>query len=936
MQPRVTAVLVVRNGEEWIDRTLEGLAAQTRRPDDIVVVDAGSTDESVARLTAAGASRIVTAPAVPFGDAVERGLAALGPAETGGDWLWLLSDATAPEPRALERLLAAVEVAPSVAVAGPKLVDPDDPTRLLSFGESVSRYGETVPLVDGELDQAQYDADSDVLAVAAPAMLVRRALWAELGGFDPGLPAIDSGLDLSIRTRLAGARVLRVPDARVALLAAPEDAGRRRPAPPRLRFRMARIARLHRRLVYAPGGALVLHWLSLVPLAVLRSIGHLLGKRPHLVGAEFASAFSAAFDGSVPAARRSLRRTRRIPWSAIASLRVPSDELRERRAAERERRAGRDTEPELVRASFFGGGGAWIVLLAALIGLGMSWRFLQAEVLRGGALLPIGDRVAQLWSTLAVGPREGAVGLIGPADPFSAVVAVLGSITAWNPSFSLVLLWITALPLASTGAWWCATRLSERRWPPIVAALLWMLAPPLLSALTDGRPAALLVHLALPWLVLAGLEARRSWSAAATASLLLALVAAASPVLAPALVVMVVVWAAVNPRAIVRIVGILIPAAALFAPLAVWQFARGTPLSLIADPGPVVPYAEPSGWHLLLGHPSASDDRWGAVGEAIGFPLGTLAPAVLLAPIAVVALLALFLPGARRAIPSLAVALAGLATAVASVHLPVAFAGADAVGPWPGAPLSLYWLGLAGAVVVGVDAIAPAGVLTGSIVLIAAAVAVGPLAAAPVLGAGSVEAGSARLLPALVDARADADPGIGTLVLTAQADGSLRASVARDDGTTLGEFSTLVTTRASVREEDSDLTWLAGNLASRSAYDPSEALEDLRVAFIVVPELPDGATAAQATTRQRTSEALDASPLFTPTGNTPLWEYTALEETGGQPGPSLADIAVPLAQGVVLLIALLLAIPTTRRRRAVREVAPDEAPATTFDEDDDA
>ena len=52
---------------------------------------------------------------MPFGDAVERGLAALGPAETGGDWLWLLSDATAPEPRALERLLSAVEVAPSVA-----------------------------------------------------------------------------------------------------------------------------------------------------------------------------------------------------------------------------------------------------------------------------------------------------------------------------------------------------------------------------------------------------------------------------------------------------------------------------------------------------------------------------------------------------------------------------------------------------------------------------------------------------------------------------------------------------------------------------------------------------------------------------------------------------------------------------------------------------
>ena len=53
-----------------------------------------------------------------------------------------------------------------------------------------------------------------------------------------------------------------------------------------------------------------------------------------------------------------------------------------------------------------------------------------------------------------VGPREGAVDLIGPADPFSAVLAVLGSLTAWNPSFSLVLLWLTALPLSAMGAWW--------------------------------------------------------------------------------------------------------------------------------------------------------------------------------------------------------------------------------------------------------------------------------------------------------------------------------------------------------------------------------------------------------------------------------------------------------------------------------------------------
>jgi hypothetical protein len=768
-------------------------------------------------------------------------------------------------------------------------------------------------------------------------MLVRRSAWTELGGFDPGLPTTDAGLDFSIRTRLAGARVVRVSGARVARAARPEDYGRRKPASDRLRFRLGRAAQLHRRMVYAPGGALVFHWLALVPLAILRSIGHLLGKRPTLIGGELASGFAAAFDGSVPAARRTLRRIRRVPWSAIAPLRVPSDDLRERRAAQRERDAGSADEPELVRASFFAGGGAWIVLVVALAGLGVFWRLLQAQVLRGGALLPIGGDVATLWTNLMIGPREGAVDLTGPADPFSAVLALLGSLTAWNPSFSLVLLWLTALPLAALGAWWCATRLSERRWPPIVAALLWTLAPPLLAALTDGRPTGVLVHLVLPFLMLAGIESRRSWSAAATASILFAVVVAASPVLAPALVVLIVAWAAVNPRAIVRVLGIVIPAAALFAPIVFWQLTRGTPFGLLADPGPAVPAEAPSGWLLLLGHPSAADDRWGAIGTALGLPLATLAPAVLLAPLAAVALLAVFLPGARRAIPSLAVSLAGLGTAVLAAHIAVASSGAEAVTPWVGSALSLYWLGLTGAAVVGLEAIGRASLLTGLVVLLTAGAAVAPLVVASPLGASDVGSGTSRQLPALVEARADADPGIGTLVLTAQIDGSLAATIARDAGTTLDETSSLVTTRPEVRDQDAALAELAGNLASRSGFGPEPALQQLRIAFIVVPEVGDTATGPQSATRQRATEALDATAVLTPTGSTPLWEYNALEKgTGRAAETTVIGRVVPLAQGAVFVIALLLAIPTSRRRRTVRELGPLESdPADTFDEDDD-
>ena len=57
---------------------------------------------------------------------------------------------------------------------------------------------------------------------------------------------------------------------------------------------------------------------------------------------------------------------------------------------------------------------------------------------------------------------------------------------------------------------------------------------------------------------------------------------------------------------------------------------------------------------------------------------------------------------------------------------------------------------------------------------------------------------------------------------------------------------------------DEQLAELAGNLASRSGYDPEPVLQQLRIAFIVVPENPASATGAQSAVRQRTAEALDA------------------------------------------------------------------------------
>ncbi|MET0303557.1 MAG: glycosyltransferase family 2 protein [Microbacteriaceae bacterium] len=943
MQPRVTAILVARNGEAYLERTIAGLAAQTRPVDALVVVDAASTDNSATILAHAGATQFTTVSAVDYGQAVSQGLSAAAPPESDRDeWLWLLGADTVPEPRALEVLLAAVEIAPSVAVAGPKVVDPADRALIHSYGVSMSNYGATIPLVDRELDQAQHDIDGDVLGVSSSGMLVRRAVWFDLDGFDPGLPTVDAGLDFSVRARLAGHRVVRVPHARVSRAVPLEDFGRRRPTTARTRRRWARAAQLHRRLVYAPAGALLFHWLSLVPIAIGRSIVHLLAKRPGAVGGEFATAFVAAFNPSkVIPARRRLKAQRTTGWAALAALRIPPDDVRERRATARERlAASRADASVIVRAEFFSGGGIWVVVLAGLVSLVTFFRLLGAPAIQGGATLPLASEVSALWSRLGHGWREIGEGFMAPADPFAGVLAILGSFTFWSPSLSLVILWLVALPLAALGGWWCATRWSERAWPPAVAAALWAFSPPFLVALADGRVAAVIAHLVLPWLVLAAIEGARSWSAAATASVLFAVVTACSPSLAPALLVAWLAWVAARPRSAHRLLGIPIPAVALFLPLVAVQLMRGTPLGLLADPGVVRGFPLPTGWQLTVGEPAADAVGWASFAQALGLDAGAgfTALIVLIAPLALLALAGVFLRGSRRAIPSLLIALLGLVTALLASRISVTADGADAVALWPGAGLSLYWLGLVGAAVAAVDALRRAGVLTGLVVVTASALAIGPVVAAGVLDEQPVRPGEDRILPALVNAEAVTRPDIGTLVVSPQADGSISATLERGEGTTLDDMSTFAATRTELTGAAEDLAELAGNLASTSGFDPAPPLEQFGIEYVVVTPPSSSSTDGERAVWTRTTEALDAVPELEPVGSTSaglLWRYPVESAARDIPDRGATGTLVLTVQAIVFIAALLLAIPTRLRRRvAPAETLPGDDPADTFDEDD--
>lgn len=951
MQPRVIAILVAHSGVENLERTVAALTAQTRVPDALIGVDASGAEGAQALLSSAGAIQVLVAKdAATFGAALSRAMHSLPAAESESEWLWLLGDDNAPAPDALERLLGAVEIAPSVAVAGPKLMRRDDPAKISEFGHTLSQFGASVILVRDELDQAQHDTREDVLGVSAAGMLVRRTLWTKLAGFDPGLPDIDASLDFCIRARLAGQRVIVVPQARVSSSGGPELFGRTSSSSRRT-FRHARVAQLHRRLVYSPRWALALHWLSLLPLAIVRSVVDLIGKRPGAMGGEISAALAAAFSSGILPARRNLRRHRVLGWNAIASLRVPASEVRERRLQEREARLIDSDAPfsrafsrTESRAGFVAHGGLWTVLLVGVVGLLVLSPLFGAAALSGGGLRPLDESVAALWSNIGLGWRGIGTGTFGAADPFAVVIALLGSLTWWSPDSSVVLVYVVAMPLAALGAWFAARRFVRNQWTPMLAAILWAFAPPLLGSLAAGHLGAIVAHLVLPWLVIAAVDAARSWAAGAAAALLFAVVAAGAPSIVPALVVLFVVLLIARPTKIHRILAIPLPALVLFAPLIIQQVSRGNALGLLADPGVPVAHTSPTGWQLALGDSVGALHGWPDVLSGLALPASgdsgieaAVLVSALLAPLGLLALLSLFLPGAMRAVPALAMALLGYLTAVTASTVTVGAVGSEPVSVLAAPGLSLLWLGIGGAAILALDALGRARGPVSVAAALTSVVLVIPVLGAFVVGSSLVHPSNGRILPALVTVQASTSPSVGTLVITSQQDAGIAVRLERGGGATLDDQSTLVSTQPTLSDEDRRLAVLAGNLSTRSGFDYAEELSALGISFIVVPD-----STVDDETYEQTVQALDGNEVISPVGTTAnglLWRF---DGESGSPVPHVSPLQENLAMwylvvlGIVFGITALLAIPVGVRPHKPRPSAPAEEPAGSFIEDDHA
>ncbi len=211
--PPVVAVVVTKDPGPWLEETLRSIGDSDYPELTVLVLDAGSAVDPTARVAGAVPGAFVRRLRE------EQGFAAVAndvlEVVEGATFLLFCHDDVVLDPSAV-RLLVEEGYRSNAAILGPKLVEYDRPEVLLEVGLAVDRLG--VPhsgIEPGELDQEQHDAVRDVFFVSSTVMLVRADLFAELGGFDPRTYPGAEDLDLCWRARIAGARVLVVPDARV-------------------------------------------------------------------------------------------------------------------------------------------------------------------------------------------------------------------------------------------------------------------------------------------------------------------------------------------------------------------------------------------------------------------------------------------------------------------------------------------------------------------------------------------------------------------------------------------------------------------------------------------------------------------------------------------------------------------------------------------------
>ena len=210
--PLVDIVIPHCNGRQMLAGCLASIHRQSWQDYQVIVVDNGSTDDSVLFLREFWPTvrLIARTENTGFSAAVNAGIqAGFAP------FVFLLNNDTELEPNCLEVLLQAAAQGSEYTYFAPKMLSYHQRSILDGAGEGYLRGGAGYRLGTMEADGDPYDCARQVFGACGGAVLYRRELFTTIGLFDEDFFAYLEDVDLNLRANRAGLRCWYVPEARV-------------------------------------------------------------------------------------------------------------------------------------------------------------------------------------------------------------------------------------------------------------------------------------------------------------------------------------------------------------------------------------------------------------------------------------------------------------------------------------------------------------------------------------------------------------------------------------------------------------------------------------------------------------------------------------------------------------------------------------------------
>jgi GT2 family glycosyltransferase len=208
--PSISVIIANYNGAEYLRDCLSSLGAQTFRDFEVIVVDNGSTDDSLALIK----REFSWAKVIPLDS--NTGFAAgnnVGIAASSAQFIATLNNDTIVGDEWLAALHEAALSDENVGMVASKIFLGKEGKELDSAGMLVYPDGMSRQRGRGATDEGQFDTGEEVLFPSACAALYRREMLDAIGLFDEDFFSYCEDSDLGLRARLAGWKAVLAPRA---------------------------------------------------------------------------------------------------------------------------------------------------------------------------------------------------------------------------------------------------------------------------------------------------------------------------------------------------------------------------------------------------------------------------------------------------------------------------------------------------------------------------------------------------------------------------------------------------------------------------------------------------------------------------------------------------------------------------------------------------